>query len=105
MNGEAALDGIHPLIDCVQVSVGSWPTGNGKGVREMTGMKYIRVITVGVKGLVDKTPGLLEKALRVFFREVHRVDDWIYVIEVDGYRFFAADNGEDGYTLMLPEEY
>lgn len=71
----------------------------------MPHMKYIGVITVGVKELVDKTPGLLEKVLKAFAEQSHQVNDWFYVIEVDGYRFFAADNGEDGYTLMLPEEY
>ena len=71
----------------------------------MPHMKYIGLITIGVKDLAERTPGLLEKVLRAFAREVHRVDDWFYTIEVDGYRFFAADNGEDGYTLMLPEEY
>ena len=105
MNGGAALDGIHPLGTLVQVSVGSEPTLTRKGVRQMTGMKYIGVVTIGVSELVKKTPDFLEKLLSAFAEEAHRVDDWFYEIEVDGHRFFVADNGEDGYTAMLPEEY
>jgi len=71
----------------------------------MPHMKYIGVITIGVSELVDRTPDLLDKLLRAFAEEVHRVDDWFYEIEVDGHRFFVAGNGEDGYTAMLPEEY
>ena len=71
----------------------------------MPHMKYIGVITIGVSELVNRTPGLLEKLLRAFAEEAHQVDDWLYEIEVDGHRFFVADNGEDGYTAMLPEEY
>ncbi len=71
----------------------------------MPHMKYIGVITIGVSELVKKTPDLLDKLLRAFSEKAHQMDDWFYEIEVDGQRSFAADNGEDGYTLMLPEEY
>jgi hypothetical protein len=48
---------------------------------------------------------MLDKLLRAFSKEVHSREDWFYQIEVGGQRFFVADNGEDGYTAMLPEEY
>ena len=71
----------------------------------MTGMKYIGVITAGVKALAMERPELLDKLCRAFSEKARQVDGSIYVIEVDGQRFFVADNGEDGYTAMLPEEY
>ena len=33
------------------------------------------------------------------------VDDWFYVVEYKGKKYFIADNGECGYTAMLPDEY
>jgi len=71
----------------------------------MPHMKYIGVITIGVEELADGTPDLLDKLLRAIAEEVHRVDGWFREIEVEAHRFFAAGNGEDGYTMMLPEEY
>ena len=71
----------------------------------MPHMKYIGAITAGVKALAMERPELLEKLLRSFSEKAHQVDDSFYLIEVDGQRFFVADNGEDGYTAMLPEEY
>ena len=37
--------------------------------------------------------------------EQDKTGDWFYSGEVNGKKFFLADNGEVGYTLMLPEEY
>jgi hypothetical protein len=71
----------------------------------MPGMKYIGYITDGVKVLAKEQPEMLDKLLRAFSEAVHKHQDWFYQIEVDGKRFFVADNGEDGYTAMLPEEY
>ena len=33
------------------------------------------------------------------------VDDWFYAVEYKGKTYFIADNGECGYTAMLPDEY
>jgi len=33
------------------------------------------------------------------------VDDWFYRVEYQGKTYFIADNGEFGYTAMLPDEY
>lgn len=71
----------------------------------MPGMKYIGCITDGVQALAMEQPEMLDKLLRAFSEEVHKRQDWFYQIEVEGKRFFVADNGEDGYTAMLPEEY
>jgi hypothetical protein len=71
----------------------------------MPGMKYIGCITSGVQALAKEQPEMLDKLLRAFSKEVHSREDWFYQIEVDGKRFFVADNGKDGYTAMLPEEY
>ena len=33
------------------------------------------------------------------------IDDWFYNVEYDGQMFFIADNGEFGYTAMMPDDY
>ena len=71
----------------------------------MTHMKHIGCVTRGVDALLAERPGLLFKLLRAFGKASSRKEDWFYSLKVDGHRFFAADNGEDGYTVMLPEEY
>ena len=62
-------------------------------------------MTKGVTLLVRDNQELLRRILSAFAEEVQRCKDWFYELEVDGQRFFAVDNGEEGYTLMLPEEY
>ena len=32
------------------------------------------------------------------------IDDWFYAVEYKGKKYFIADNGEFGYTAMLPDE-
>ncbi len=71
----------------------------------MRGAKYIGYLTIGVRELVDQHPDLLAKLLDRFAVEVRRHEDWFYEVVIDGFTFFMADNGEDGYTAMLPSEY
>lgn len=40
-----------------------------------------------------------------FTRLAQEQDDWFYCIAVNARKFFVAENGEFGYTAMLPEEY
>lgn len=40
-----------------------------------------------------------------FQRVSQEQDDWFYCITVNGKKFYVAENGEFGYTGMLPEEY
>lgn len=71
----------------------------------MPGTKYLGVMTRGVAELAKDHPGLLDRLAQAFAEESAKSEDWFYELEVDGQRFFAADNGERGYTVMLPEEY
>lgn len=48
----------------------------------------------------------VREKLEVAFNTIARKqEDWFYKVEIDGKVFFVADNGEFGYTAMLPEEY
>jgi hypothetical protein len=71
----------------------------------MPGTKCIRYITRGVQAQAEERPGLLDKLQQAFCQAVQNNDDWFYKFVIDGQVFFVADNGEDGYTAMLPEEY
>lgn len=67
--------------------------------------QYIGCLTCGVKDIAVRSPGFLDRMNQAFANEAHRMKDWFYQLEVDGYNLFAVDNGEDGYTVMLPDEY
>ncbi len=67
--------------------------------------KYIGYVTPGVKVIAETDPGIMDDIVYEFDRQASHHDDWFYEIEAAGHRFFVCDNGEDGYTAMLPEEY
>jgi len=71
----------------------------------MPPMKYIGLMTSGVRDLVMVKPELFDKLAKAFSEAARGCDDYFYTLQVEGKKFFAVDNGEDGYTLMLPEEY
>ena len=50
----------------------------------------------------SKIRGQVEVAFHVLAKAQ---DDWFYSVEINGKKYFVADNGEFGYTAMLPEEY
>ncbi len=64
--------------------------------------KFIGVWTLGMMRESSKTRETVE---REFNRMARELDDWFYVVVVEGREFFVADNGECGYTAMLPDEY
>jgi len=64
--------------------------------------QFIGVWTIGMMELSSETRELVEKE---FDRQVREKDDWFYVVVVNGKKYFVAENGEFGYTAMLPEEY
>lgn len=66
-------------------------------------VKTIRYTTRGVADLIRNDGVLHENVLAAFYYQSNQADDWFSVLEVDGQRFFVAENGEDGYTVMLPE--
>ncbi len=67
--------------------------------------KYIGFLAKGAEDLVREDDDLLRKLFNAFATEVHGRDDWFYDITVDGHEFFFVDNGMDGYTAMLANEY
>lgn len=64
--------------------------------------QFIGVWTIGMMELPSVTRELVEKE---FDKQVRKKDDWFYVVIVDDEKYFVAENGEFGYTAMLPEEY
>ena len=64
--------------------------------------KFIGVWTRGMMTLSSETREIIE---RRFLRATKLSDDWFYQIEVDGQKYFVCENGELGYTAMLPSEY
>jgi hypothetical protein len=68
----------------------------------MSDNKFIGVWTLGMMCL---SSDIREAVERKFLRESKVVDDWFYAVEVDGQKYFIAENGEFGYTAMLPSEY
>lgn len=64
--------------------------------------KQIRYVTRGVMAMPEF---IRSELIREFEREKNLRDDWFYEIRVGKIRFFVCDNGEDGYTAMLPDEY
>ncbi len=71
----------------------------------MKAMKAVRYMTRGVALLVEENPTLLDQIMEEFGKAASKVDDWFYSFSIQGQQFFVCDNGEDGYTVMLPEEY
>jgi hypothetical protein len=71
----------------------------------MTGIAANKFIGVWTIGMMQETSETREAVEKEFHRLVRLKDDWFYAITVDGKKFFVAENGEFGYTAMLPAEY
>ncbi len=71
-------------------------------MKAQTGPKFIGVWTLGLMQESSETREAIE---REFSRLAQTHDDWFYAVVVNGRKFFVAENGEMGYTAMLPEEY
>jgi hypothetical protein len=68
-------------------------------------MNSLKFIGVWTSGLALETSELRQKIEIAFNAMAKEKDDWFYKVEVDGKDYFVADNGEFGFTAMLPEEY
>jgi len=74
--------------------------------------QFIGAWTAGMMELPSETREAVEKE---FQRQIREIEDWFYTIEIpiinkNGFetgkqKFFVAENGEFGYTAMLPDEY
>jgi len=68
-------------------------------------MSNLKFIGAWTPGLMSESSELREKIELAFNAAAKVTDDWFYKVEVDGREYFVADNGEFGYTAMLPSEY
>lgn len=57
------------------------------------------------QGLARESSEVREKIEIAFTKMAKEKDDWFYKVEVNDKEYFVADNGEFGFTAMLPEEY
>lgn len=64
--------------------------------------KFIGIWTSGLMLLSSEVREEIETKFNAMVKE-H--EDWFYKVEVDGKPYFVADNGEFGFTAMLPDEY
>ncbi len=76
-----------------------------KLLREMKQRGRDKFIGVWTLGMMRESSETREAVEREFNRLARELDDWFYVVVVEGTEFFVADNGEFGYTAMLPDEY
>ncbi len=54
---------------------------------------------------LEKFNAFLTEAARQLAEQRKKKDDWFYEAAIEGKKYFIAENGSDGFTLMLPEEY
>ena len=74
------------------------------GVRNM----YIGYWTLGIMGENINTIETIKmkfEAIKNLIIAKEIAMDWFYEIKVYDKKFFVVDNGENGYTAMLPREY
>ena len=64
---------------------------------------YVKFIGVWTSGMMQESSDVREFLERWLASTT--VDDWFDSIEYHGKTYFIADNGECGYTAMLPDEY
>lgn len=94
-------------------TVGEWgiesiPFDSPRGTELLAKMREAgqdRFIGTWTIGMMQETQETREAVEREFTRLAKLTSDWFYVIRVKGKKFFVADNGECGYTAMLPDEY
>lgn len=64
--------------------------------------KYIGIWTIG---MMQEPPEIREAVEAAFRRAVEENEDWMYSVEISGRKFYLVENGELGFTGMLPSEY
>ena len=68
-------------------------------------MNNTKFIGVWTSGLMLLSPAIRQEIEKVFNAKSKAKDDWFYKVTINGNDYFVADNGQFGYTVMLPEEY
>ena len=64
---------------------------------------YLKFIGVWTCGMMQEPPDVREFLERWLAETT--ANDWFYSVAYQGKQYFLADNGECGYTAMLPDEY
>jgi len=54
---------------------------------------------------IDEFNRFMSEAARKLNEQRKKKSDWFYSIEIDSKKYFIAENGSNGFTLMKPEEY
>lgn len=54
---------------------------------------------------IEKFNSFITEAARNLSEQQKKKADWFYLVVIEGKKYFIAQNGSNGFTLMLPEEY
>jgi hypothetical protein len=54
---------------------------------------------------IGKFNSFMTEAARKLSEQQKEKADWFYSVVIEEKKYFIAQNGSNGYTLMLPEEY
>lgn len=73
----------------------------------------INLVTDGIIHLFDKGKEFsieefnrfVSEAARKLSEQQEKKSDWFYSVVIENKKYFIAQNGSNGFTLMLPEEY
>lgn len=67
------------------------------------GQKYLHFVGLATPGFLSLSHDMQLAIIRAFMKAPK--GDWFYSVECEGQKVFIAENGERGFTAMLPEEY
>ena len=54
---------------------------------------------------IEKFNSFMTEAARKLSEQQKEKADWFYSVAIEEKKYFIAQNGSNGFTLMLPEEY
>jgi hypothetical protein len=64
---------------------------------------FQHIITHATIGFMQLPEADRQEILKAF--HLAKKGDWFYCIELDDTKVYACENGQNGYTIMLPSEY
>ena len=73
----------------------------------------INLVTVGIVNKftrqsffdIEEFNSFMTEAARKLSEQQKKKADWFYSVVIEDRKYFIAQNGSNGFTLMLPEEY
>jgi hypothetical protein len=90
------IDTLNHMKQCVKCQA---------GYRQFLKCGTTKFIGIWTIGMMELPSAVREQVELEFNRLAKETEDWFYSVTVNGKKYFVADNGEFGYTAMLPEEY